>query len=545
VLLVAESIAALGVPWIAGHLASSLLSSPARSVAAANAWLLLLLALFTCQAGLSFGHGYLISRAGEQLVSDLRARVYDHLQALPLGFHFARRRGETLALLTRDVQAVSWFISGGLVSLLPLVLTFFGALILMARLDPVLAACAGISVPLFLTLIKLVGRSIRPISHQLAREHAAAVAIAEENLGMLPAIKAFTREVEESGRYRAQLHRILGLSARQLVRQLALAPITQLLAATGIVLLVGLAGRRVAHGLMTPGDLVSLLLYGLMLTRPVSGLARVYGQWQNARSALTRLEAVLGERPEALGPKTARPAALDGAIAFERVSFAYPGRPTLLDAIDLFVGHRETVALTGPNGAGKSTIAHLLMRFFSPDAGSIRIQGIDVASVPLQALRRQIGLVPQHPLLLHGTVRDNIAYGALAPTDQAIEQAARAARAHEFIESLPQGYETVIGDQGVRISGGQKQRLALARALLKDPPILILDEATAMYDPRGEEDLLVALEALFRTRTVLLITHRPALLALADRVLRVERGQVAEVPAVNRVAGHLSSPNCG
>jgi subfamily B ATP-binding cassette protein MsbA len=215
-----------------------------------------------------------------------------------------------------------------------------------------------------------------------------------------------------------------------------------------------------------------------------------------------------------------------GDIEFRGVSFGYGGRPPALDKVDLKVAAGETIAIIGTNGAGKSTLGHLLLRLNQPSAGQILIDGIDTAAVSLASLRRQIGVVPQHVLLFNASVRDNIAYGRPDPSLAEIEAAAAAARADAFIARLPRGYDTLIGDRGVRLSGGQRQRLALARALLKDPPILILDEATAMFDPAGEAEFLQACKDVLKRRTVLLITHRPASLAVADRIVRMEQGRI-------------------
>jgi ABC-type multidrug transport system fused ATPase/permease subunit len=233
-----------------------------------------------------------------------------------------------------------------------------------------------------------------------------------------------------------------------------------------------------------------------------------------------------------------------GEIVFEGVDFAYPGRPPLLQGFDLRIAAGETVALTGPNGAGKSTLVHLLLRLLEPQAGRIAIDGVEVRDIRLSALRGGVGLVAQQVMLFNASVHDNIAYGCADATPAEVEAAARAARAHDFVAALPQGYATVVGDQGVRLSGGQKQRIALARALLKDPPILVLDEATAMFDPQGEAEFIAECHEVLQQRTVILITHRPASLALADRILRLDAGHLtkATVPAPVSIATEPDDP---
>ena len=528
-LMLLETAAALAVPWFGGKLAEVLLQGEGNPGWGIPAVLGALLGLFAVQALLKFGNAYVLGNAATTIVSDLKIRVYDHLQALPLSFFQQRRQGDTLALLTHDVHTITAFISSTALSVVPLLFTMAGAMFFMFRLQPVLALWAASLIPLFYLMTKVLGRRLRPLAQQLQEEHATAIAIAEENLGMLPAIKTFTREVQESARHNEQIGRVRQLTVQQLRAYTALGPAIQFIAAAGIVLVLWVAGGEIGSGKLTPAELVGFLLYAQLLTRPVSGLADVYGQVQMARGAMTRLLHALDQAPEAAPHAGATLPPVKGAIAFENVTFGYPSRPPALRGVDLAIAAGETVAIVGANGAGKSTLAHLLMRLHQPATGRVTIDGIDIATVSLNSLRRQIGIVPQHVLLFNATVGANIAYGRPEPTQQQIEAAARAARAHDFIVGLPAAYDTIIGDRGVRLSGGQQQRVALARALLKNPPILILDEATAMFDPQGEREFLEECHDVFRQRTVLLITHRPASLAVADRLVQMEDGSVLPV----------------
>jgi ATP-binding cassette subfamily B protein len=265
----------------------------------------------------------------------------------------------------------------------------------------------------------------------------------------------------------------------------------------------------------------------VLLTRPVGSLADVYGHAQRARGALERLEKAFGRAAEEPHAGRTLPA-VRGEVEFRAVTFGYDGGRAALDRFDLHIAAGETIALVGANGAGKSTVGHLLTRLHDPARGSIHIDGIDIATVSPASLRAQVAVVPQGVLLFNASVRENIAYGRHQADEAQILAAARAAQAHDFIVELPDGYETLVGDRGARLSGGQRQRLALARALLKDAPILVLDEATALFDPVAEAEWLRSCAGALRDRTVILISHGRAPLAIADRVLRMERGRIVE-----------------
>lgn len=528
--MLGESAIALANPWIAGKFADRVLHPSAAEPLGISTLIALWAVLLAVQSGLMFGNRYLLGSVGETMLGNLRIRLYDHLQALPLAYYHQKRRGEVLTLLGNDAAQISNFVTGTLVGLLPLALTFIGACYMLFLISPTIAALAGVVVPLFFLVMRLIGRRIRPLSTQWVRTYAAMFATLEENLGMLPAIKSFTREAHESRRFRRSNLALLRIARERLRIEALLTPSVQLLAGMGLLLLLYLGTLQLQSGTLQASDLVSILLYGMLLTRPVSGLAGVYGSVQTARGAAERLlEAFAqGSEPDAAGTPPLGPVA--GEIRLENLHYAYPGRPQVLAGVDLTIRAGETLALIGENGSGKSTLSHLLMRFAEPDQGRIRIDGTDIRTVSIASLRGQIGMVSQQVLLLNASVRENIAYGRPEAGHDEIEAAARAAQAHAFIQRLPQGYDTLIGDQGIRLSGGQRQRISLARALLKDPPILVLDEATAMFDPAGERAFIEACREVLARRTVILITHHSAGLALAQRVLRLEDGHIREMP---------------
>lgn len=513
------SVATLALPWLAAQIAAGIAGDTAvnlaRTLALLGAALVALTALNILVAVYS-------ADASGRILAGLRAEAYNHVQSLPIAYHDSHRTGDLMSLISWEVQNLSAFLTATLAQLPATLMTAGGTVILLFLIDPRLALVVPVLVPLFYIAIRLLRRRLRELGRAVREAEADVFYTADSDLMMLPAIKSYAAETFHRERYAAAIEKARQLRLTEARITAFISPVVALVAALAALGLL-LAGSSGVAGTQarSSGELFAFLFYTALLTRPMGSLAGLYGSYQVTKGTLTRLETVLKIPAEPGYAATGTVKRAAGGIGFEGIDFAYPGRPPLLREFNLSIRPGEIIALTGANGVGKSTLVNLLLRFYEPDAGRITLDGTDIAGLDVKALRRQIGYVPQRPLLLDGTILENIAFGIETPDPAAVERAARLAQAWEFITALPEGLATRIGDDGVRLSGGQRQRISLARALLRDPPIYIFDEATSMYDLEGEAAFVEDCVRVLQGRTVIIITHRPASLALADRIIEM------------------------
>ncbi len=530
VILAINSVAGLALPLVIRYVVDSALVE--ASLPLLNRVTLLLFALFLVQAVLGFGQAYLLGWVGERVVANLRTALYSHLQAMPLRFFTATRTGELLSRLGNDVTTIQDAVTGTLLSLLSNVIMFVGGVVIIFVMAWQLTLIMLAVVPLAVIGMIILGRWVRRYSRQVQDALAEVSAVAEEALSGVRIVKSFAREPYEIGRYQDGVERLFGIAIKRVRLGAILGPIIGLLAFSTIALVLWIGSREVIAGRLSPGQLVSFLLYTVMIASPIASFTSLYAQFQRALGASERVFQLLDAPPEMVDePDAVELPPIRGEVRFEGVCFDYGDSAearVVLGDINLVAQPGQVVALVGPSGAGKTTLVNLIPRFYDPNCGRILIDGYDIRKVKLRSLREQIGIVPQETALFSGSVRENIAYGKLDATQEEIEDAARAANAHDFILELPEGYDTLVGERGVKLSGGQRQRIAIARALLKDPRILILDEATSSLDTESEQAVQEALERLMRDRTTFVIAHRLSTITNADWIAVLDGGRIVE-----------------
>ncbi|HEX6699990.1 MAG TPA: ABC transporter ATP-binding protein [Gaiellaceae bacterium] len=479
--------------------------------------------------GMTYAQTYLTGWVGERILADLRTRLFGHLQRLSLGFYERNRAGVIISRLTNDVEALDQLVTDGVSSLVQNTLTLVGTAILLFVLDWRLALATLAVIP-FMSLATAIFRSRSSRAYAAVRERLGLVtATLAEDIAGMRVVQAFTRERENQRNFRAVAERYRDSNMQTVVLNGLYFPFVDLLSSIALAVVLGYGGHLYFSSAVTIGTLFAFMLYVQNFFDPVQQLSQLYNTFLSATAALDKIMGVLDEEPEVQDRPAARDLArIAGHVRFEQVRFRYGRGEEVLHGIDLDVPAGTTVALVGHTGAGKSTIAKLLARFYDTTAGRISIDGIDVRDVKQASLRRQLGVVPQEGFLFAGTLRANIAFGRPGATDAEIRMAAQAVGAHEFVMRLEDGYETELQERGTRLSLGQRQLVAFARALLADPRILILDEATSSVDIGTERRIEAALRRLLADRTAFIIAHRLSTIRDADLIVVLEHGRVIE-----------------
>jgi ATP-binding cassette subfamily B protein len=479
-------------------------------------------------AAATFVRFYLMMTLGERVVTDLRRRVFDHILALEPAYFEATRTGEVISRLTNDTTLLQQVIGYGLSMFVRNLLMMLGAAAMMFVVSWKLAAFVLLGIPATLVPILLLGRRVRRLSRDNQDRVADVSAYVDEAVHEIRTVQAYAHEGEDRAAFARHAEAAYRSGVQRIGQKAFLIASVMLIAfcAVGVILWVG--GHDVFAGRLSAGELSAFVFYAFIVATGAGTVSEVWGELQRAAGATERLMEILDARPGIVAPSVPAPRPPHTGIACDAVSFAYPARPgaPALERFALAVAQGERVALVGPSGAGKTTVLALLLRFYDPQAGAVRIGGTDLREFDPAALRRLIAVVPQDPVIFAARVIDNVRYGRPEATRAEVERACEQAFALEFIHRLPQGLDTVLGERGVTLSGGQRQRLSIARALLADRPILLLDEATSSLDAASERMVQQALEALERGRTTLVIAHRLATVQHADRIVVMDRGRL-------------------
>ena len=494
--------------------------------------LLVLLGVIALMAASTYGRFYLVSWIGERVVADIRRAVYDHVLTLSPGFFETTKTGEILSRLTTDTTLLQVVVGSSASIALRNALLFLGGTGMLLITSPKLTGLVALVVPLVVAPIVFFGRRVRKLSRDSQDRIADVGSFVEETLAAIRTVQAYTHEAIDRALFGKRVEEAFDVAIRRVrVRALmTVIVIVLVFGAVGIILWIG--GHDVVAGRLTPGELSAFVIYSVVVAGSVGAISEVIGDLQRAAGATERLFGLLAIESEIRAPAAPKPlpSPAAGALSFDAVRFHYPSRPdwAALQDFSLEVKPGERVALVGPSGAGKSTVFQLLLRYYDPQAGSVRLDGVDLRDADPSAVRRRLGLVAQDPVVFSANAWENIRYGRPDASDAEVRAAADAAHALDFLDALPEGLGTFLGEKGVRLSGGQRQRLAIARAILRDPPVLLLDEATSALDAESERIVQDALDRLMYGRTTLIVAHRLATVLNADRIVVMDQGRVVE-----------------
>ena len=490
---------------------------------------LALVAIYGLLGVLSVTSNYATIKVGQQMVNDFRSELYAHLQRLSLAFHSRRQVGDLLYRLTSDTFAIQTLTMNGFFPVITSVVLLVGMLAVMLRLDWVLTLIALAVVPLLFGAIVLLSRRITVLATDARIKESAVWAIAQRTIGAIRVIQAFTTEEEEHRRFVATSGASLAANLRLYTSQTVYTAFVNVVVAAGTAAVLWFGVTHVLAGKLTVGEVLVFTSYLASLYAPINSLMQTYGLVQGARVGAERVFEILETAPDLRdGPRPLVREEVRGAVTFEAVRFGYDPAQRVLEGVDFHVRAGEVVAIVGATGAGKTTLVSLVPRFYDPTAGRVLFDGIDVRDFQLKALRQQVAMVLQPPLVFPTTVRDNIAYGRPDATASAIEGAAHVAQLDDFLERLPEGLDTVVGEAGATLSAGEQLRITIARAVLRDAPILILDEPTSALDATTEARVMQGLEALMAGRTTFVIAHRLSTVRRADVILVLDAGRIVE-----------------
>ncbi|MDY6919265.1 MAG: ABC transporter transmembrane domain-containing protein [Pseudomonadota bacterium] len=476
---------------------------------------------------------YWVSWLGERVVADIRRQVFDHLLHLHPGFFEQNRALEIQSRLTTDTTVIQAVVGSSVSIALRNLVMFVGGLIWLFITNTKLTLIVVVAVPLVVSPILLFGRRVRGLSRDSQDRVAEVGAYVGEILGNIKTVQAYHHEANDRNAFKAHVENAFQVAVRRNVQRGLLITSVILLVLGAVALMLWVGGRDVIQGRISGGELAAFVFYSVIVGSAVASISEVIGELQRAAGATQRIYELLRCEPDIQEPAVPAPLPqpLRGQIDLREVTFCYASRPDnpALEALTLRVRAGETLALVGPSGAGKSTLFDLLLRFYNCQSGRIAVDGIDIRTLALRDLRACFAIVTQAPVLFYGSILDNIRYGRPDASRQAVEEAAKAAHAHDFIQTLPRQYDTPVGDAGSGLSGGQKQRIAIARALLVDAPILLLDEATSALDAHSEQLVQQALERLMQGRTTLVIAHRLATVKNADRIAVLNQGRLEAI----------------
>jgi len=492
-----------------------------------------LLLLAVALALMTASRFYVMSWLGERVVADIRQRVFENVLRQSPAYFETLQTGEVLSRLTSDTTLVQTLIGSSISIALRSLVMLLGGMTMMLVTS---AWLAGVMIALLLLIVLplwALGRRVRKMSRASQDKVADTSAMAGEVLNAITTVQAFVREPHEQKRFESAVERSFVEAKKRIKMRSVLTATAILMAYAVIVFVLWIGARQVTAGVMSLGELTQFVLYAVLIAGSIGALSETWGDLQRAAGATERLVELMQAEPVLTSPMQkgiVEVSSHSEAVVFSDVTFSYPSRPDFqaMNHLNFSVPKGARYALVGPSGAGKSTLFSMLLRFYEPTAGQIQIFGRDISQWPLGQLRNMIGIVPQEPVIFASSAMENIRYGRLDASDEEVIAAAKIAHAHGFISALPQGYDSFLGERGVRLSGGQKQRISIARAVLKNPPILLLDEATSALDAESEREVQQALDAVLPGRTSLTIAHRLATVLSAERIIVLEQGEVVE-----------------